>query len=279
MNNLRMFCISMNANHLNFIKEINYLPVGLGKDSFSSEWFRDNTGINITEKNNYYGEYTFHYWLWKNYIDLDEMKGGWIGFCQYRKFWSVKKKDLLPNSLKQLKTLLLTKIPESYQNVDVILGDELSTTNFKIMKFLKKGLKLILNKPSYLFKKNKRNIKFHFDLMHGYDNLDKAIDLLDDENRKDFKDFVNTKTSFNPQNMFICNSMEILKNYYSTIFPWLERCEVKFGFRNLAGYGKIRIYTFLAERFMSYWFQKNYKCKTMPIIFYDIKKDFNHKPL
>ena len=279
MNNLRIFCISMNSNHLNFIKEINYLPVGLGKDNFLSEWFRDNTGINITEKNNYYGEYTFHYWLWKNYIDLDEMKGGWIGFCQYRKFWSAEKKDLLPNSLKQLKTLLLTEIPESYQNVDVILGEELSTTNFKIMKFLKKGLKLILNKPSYLFKKNKRNIKFHFDLMHGYNNLDKAIDLLDDENRKDFKDFVNTKTSFNPQNMFICNSKEILKNYYSNIFPWLERCEAKFGFKNLSGYGKIRIYTFLAERFMSYWFKKNYKCKTMPIIFYDIKKDFNHKPL
>ena len=274
-----MFCLTMNSNHLNFIKEINYIPVGLGKDNFSNEWFRDNTGINITKKNNYYGEYTFHYWLWKNYIDLDEMKGGWIGFCQYRKFWSAEKRDLLPNSLKQLKTLLLTEIPESYQNVDVILGDELSTTNFKMMKFLKKGLKLILNKPSYLFKKNERNIKFQFDLMHGYNNLDKAIDLLDDENRKDFKDFVNTKTSFNPQNMFICNSKEILKNYYSTIFPWLERCEAKFGFRNLIGYGKIRIYTFLAERFMSYWFQKNYKCKTMPIIFYDIKKDFNHKPL
>ena len=140
----------MNSNHLNFIKEINYIPVGLGKDNFSNEWFRDNTGTNITEKNNYYGEYTFHYWLWKNYIDLDGMEGGWIGFCQYRKFWSIGKKDLLPNSLKQLKTLLLTKIPESYQNVDVILGDELSTTNFKIMKFLKKGFKLILNKPSYL---------------------------------------------------------------------------------------------------------------------------------
>ena len=25
--------------------------------------------------------------------------------------------------------------------------------------------------------------------------------------------------------------------------------------------------------------KKNYKFKTMPIIFYDIKKDFNYKPL
>ena len=33
----------------------------------------------------------------------------------------------------------------------------------------------------------------------------------------------------------------------------LERCEEIFGF-NLEGYGKIRIYGFLAERYLSYWF-------------------------
>ena len=38
MNNLRMFCLTMNANHLNFIKEINYIPVGLGTDNFSKEY-------------------------------------------------------------------------------------------------------------------------------------------------------------------------------------------------------------------------------------------------
>ena len=109
--------------------------------------------------------------------------------------------------------------------------------------------------------------------MHGYNNLGKAIDLLDDENRKDFKDFVNTKTSFNPQNMFICKSKKKLKSYYEDLFPWLERCEKLFGFENLKEYGLIRIYTFLAERFMPYWFRKNTKSTLMPIIFYDIRKD------
>ena len=71
----------------------------------------------------------------------------------------------------------------------------------------------------------------------------------------------------------ICKSKKILENYYSTLFPWLERCEKIFGFENLKGFGLIRIYTFLAERFMSYWFQKNTKSKTMPIVFYDIRKD------
>ena len=62
MNNMKMFCISLNANHLNFIKEIGYIPTGLGKDNFSEEWFRDNTGKNVSEKNRKDGEYTFHYW-------------------------------------------------------------------------------------------------------------------------------------------------------------------------------------------------------------------------
>ena len=111
--------------------------------------------------------------------------------------------------------------------------------------------------------------------MHGENSLDKAIDLLDDENREDFRQYVNTEVSFNPHNMFICKSKQTLKNYYEVIFPWLEKCEKLFGFKNLKGFGQIRIYTFLAERFMPYWFKKNTRSMTLPIIFYDIRKDFN----
>ena len=107
--------------------------------------------------------------------------------------------------------------------------------------------------------------------MHGEGNLEKAISLLDHEYKKDFEEYVNTEVSFNPHNMFICNSKKILNDFYSVIFPWLERCENKFGF-NLEGYGLKRIYGFLAERFMSYWFQKNTKIKTIPIYYYDIGK-------
>ena len=50
------------------------------------------------------------------------------------------------------------------------------------MKFLKKGLKIIIKNPRVLVDENSRNIKFHFDLMHGENNLYRAINLLDDEN-------------------------------------------------------------------------------------------------
>ena len=85
-----MFCITLDNNHYQKIKDFGYFPVGLGPKIKNENFLRDNTGHNMTKKNPYYGEYTFHYWLWKNY--LDSIKTEWVGFCQYRKFF-VKKKS------------------------------------------------------------------------------------------------------------------------------------------------------------------------------------------
>jgi len=168
-----------------------------------------------------------------------------------------------------LKKNLIKNIPDRYNQFDTILGEPLFINQFKFSKFIKKNLLKVLGNPILLFDKNKRNIKFHFDLMHGKGNLDKAISLLDKNDRSDFNDFVNKETSFNPHNMFICKSKKFLNSYYETIFPWLKRCENEFGF-NLEGYGLKRIYGFLAERFMSYWFKKYTNYSTLPIIFKDI---------
>ena len=54
MKNLNMFCLSLEPKHYNFIKELGYLPVGLGEKDFSKEWFSDRLGINISKKNKYY---------------------------------------------------------------------------------------------------------------------------------------------------------------------------------------------------------------------------------
>ena len=270
---MKMFCITLEPNHYETIKKFGYTPVGLGKKDFNISWFTDKSKINISKKNKNYGEYTFHYWLWKNY--LDKINDEWIGFCQYRKFWSFKNKNLFPNSLEELEETVIKEVPSDYDDFEVLLGEESSVANLKAMKFLKRGLKLLIKKPSYtfnLFSKKKRNIKFHFDMWHGSIYLEKAIELLDSENKKDFNDFVINSSSFNPHNMFICKSKKKLQEYYSVIFPWLKRCEDEFGFGNLKGYGETRIYGFLAERFMSYWFQKNSKFKTIPIVFYDIRK-------
>ena len=266
-----MFCLTMRNEDLNLIKLLGYTPVGLGRNIKSEEFLRDNNQINISNKNPFYGEYTFHYWLWKNHLDkLDE---GWFGFCQYRKFWG--KNTLLGNNINifDFKDIVKTDISNEDDMYESIIGTPIHINQFKLSKFLKKNFINIIKQPSFLYNKNKRNIKFHFDLMHGNGNLEKAINLLDLEEKKDFTYFVNNEVSFNPHNMFICKSKSLLNKYYSSIFPWLERCENEFGF-NLEGYGLKRIYGFLAERYMSYWFKKYTKYKLQPIIYKNIK-EFN----
>ena len=267
MNNLKIYCISLEPSHLKLIQKIGYVPVGLGKKFFNNEWVSDNTGNNIAFKNDNYGEYTFHYWLWKNNkIKFD----GWIGFCQYRKFWKKNSSNYVVNNLSDLDNLILKEIPNELQSYETIIGESLFINQFRFSKFIKKNFLKILKKPILLFDKNKRTIKFHFDMMHGDGNLDRAISLLDTENRKDFSNFVNSEISFNPHNMFICKNKNILKSYYDSLFPWLEECEKIFGFESLKGFGLKRIYGFLAERYMSYWFKKNTKYYLLPIHFKDI---------
>ena len=261
-----MFCITSNDDHLELIKKIGYLPVRTGEGNHPKGFFTDNTKDNISFKNPNYGEYSFHYWLWKNY--LNELKNDWIGFCQYRRFWTFNQ-NIEIKDFNNFRNIIVRSIPEEYQNYDVILGTPMPINQFRLSKFVKKNLSTFIKNPSLIFDKKKRNLKFHFDMMHGQGNIDTAIELLDKHDRNDFKNFLNNSVSFNPNNMFICKSSKILDNFYQSIFPWLERCEKKFGF-NLEGYGLKRIYGFLAERYMPYWFQKNTKVKTIQIIFKDL---------
>ena len=82
-----MFCITLDPNHIDYIQKLNYTPVGLGDKPFPKNCISDKTGDNISEKNKFYGEYTFHYWFWKNEIKKIN-DGDWVGFCAYRRFWS-----------------------------------------------------------------------------------------------------------------------------------------------------------------------------------------------
>ncbi len=262
-----MFCLTLDKNHLKKIKMLGYTPVGLGESDFSSEWFTDKNGETISKKNPFYGEYTFHYWIWKNYIS--EINSEWVGFCQYRKFWTENIINIKISSLNQLNQRIIKEIPKNLSNYESFIGDPFYVNQFRFTKFIKRNFKKMVLNPSLFFNSKKRTIKFHFDMWHGDGNLDKAIQLLDNDERNDFKQFSESKTFFNPHNMFICRP-NILVRYYNSIFPWLKRCEEVFGFENLKGFGLKRIYGFLAERYLSYWFTKYTNHKTLPIYFKDI---------
>ena len=103
---------------------------------------------------------------------------------------------------------------------------------------------------------------------HGYGNLDKAIDLLDDDDKNDFRNFVNKSISFNPHIMFI-SKPKIINKWFNILFPWLERCEGIFKLDDLHGYDTTRLFAYLAERYLSFWFKKYTNFIEQPWVFID----------
>ena len=50
-------------------------------------------------------------------------------------------------------------------------------------------------------------------MMHGMDFLEKAISQLNEEDKNDFSQYLNSQTMLNPANMFICRSRKKWMNY------------------------------------------------------------------
>ena len=264
---MKIYCISIYNENYDFFKSNNLIPVGIGRKSFNDNWLNDNGKDNISSKNDNFGEYTFHYNLWKNGF-LKE-NDNWTGFCTYRRFW-VKKNSKSPKTFSDLKDILLTQVPKEWEDYDVVLPESLKLGKLKLMKIIKNDFKQLLKKPTLMF--NKCTIKDHFNLFHGNYFIEEAINLLDENIKNDFEKYLNNH-EFNPHNLFICKNNLLIKRYYQNVFEWLFKCEKKFENLRLDTFGKKRIYGFLAERFMPYWFRKNSKYLEWPILFRDLNDE------
>jgi hypothetical protein len=278
MKNFKMFCLSLYEHTLSNIKKLKYIPVGLGVENFSTNWLSDKTKNNISFKNSYYGEYTFHYWLWKNYLNKIP-DNYWIGFCTYRRYWA-KDNNLNSEELNKkvnknnFTSLVMNKISPKWKDYEVILGEEKFINKIKFMKIIKNGGIFSIFRNFKSFISNDANIKFHFDVFHGNGLINKAIKVMDLKERENFRNYINTQKSFTRDNLFICKSKKILSYYYKSVFNWLNRCEDLFGF-DMRKWHQIRIYTFLAERYVGYWFKKYTNSIEWPIIFFDTHKNTN----
>lgn len=93
-----------------------YKIIAVGKNKIEyKDMLRDNTGINIAEKNPNYCELTAHYWLWKNLND--EYNN--IGLVHYRRFFGKKRFFSAPDNI-----LSVTEINKLLSKADIILPKE-----------------------------------------------------------------------------------------------------------------------------------------------------------
>jgi hypothetical protein len=264
MKNLITFCIT-NVPNLN-LENLDLTLVGVGKNKFSEKYIDCINGNNIQFKEKYYSELTFHYWLWKNKLDnLEDDK--WYGFCQKRRFW-LKENSPEINNFDELNLNILREIPIEWEKYDAFVCNPIPVSPAKKIKILKRGFRNWILNPTIFFDTKKHNIKLQFDMFHGHGILEKSISVMKKKYQKPFLNFINNNTEFNPHIMFI-SKKKIIKHWCEDLFEWLLNCETLFGFKNLIGYDKNRLYAYLAERYLSFWFQYNYNVKNCSWTFFD----------
>ena len=264
MKSLEIFCVTnKRIQHLEFFF---YNLCWVGKETVPENYLKCDHGDNIFYKEAFYSELTFHYWYWKNLLNLEV--DDWVGFCQKRRFWIKKSSKGIKIDKKNFKDHLLVEADNEWNKYDAIICDPISVNNVKKIKMLKRGFKNIIQEPRIFFDSRKQSLKFHFDMHHGKGNIDQAINLLNENDKKDFFNFLENNTMFNPHIMFIAKP-KIINNWFNDLFSWLFKCEEVFGFEKLHGYDTTRLYAYLAERYLSFWFRKNTQFLEWPHITLD----------
>ena len=74
MQDLKIYCFTLHEYTV-----LNKMPkyiklLGLGKNNFSKEYLDEKKGLNINSLNEYYGEATGLYWIWKNELKQMDKK-------------------------------------------------------------------------------------------------------------------------------------------------------------------------------------------------------------
>tara|TARA_Y100001970_G_scaffold290738_1_gene425537 strand:- start:59 stop:895 length:837 start_codon:yes stop_codon:yes gene_type:complete len=277
---MKIYCITHKP--LEYIKKLNLTPFGVGPSNFPNDFLDEKKGINIADKNKYYSETSFHYWYWKNILKT-KPKDEWFGMCQYRRYFvKYKYKDLIDNingqgyysgiyNLDDLRNMLQLEPSEEWNSFDVILCEPWNVTIRSKTKLFKRGFRSLINDPTILFDKKKQNIKLHFEMFHGYSNLQNAINILPEKDKDDFVNYISSNNMLPGHCIFFSKNNNLIDKFYTELFEWLFKCEKVFGFA-LKGYDNQRIYSFLTERYMPFWFNKYAKVKYWPWLYCDITK-------
>lgn len=222
---MKIFIITHKVFDKPLLEDI-YIPFQVGA-VYKPEigYLRDDTGDNISFKNNSYCELTGLYWIWKN-VDDDI-----IGLCHYRRYF-VTLYGKIMNILWHKSSGFYNKknISKKLQKCDIIVHN---------YTFFRTSVKQQYTQGHYLS-----------DLIE----LEKIIYNYYYEYYSAFKHVMNGH-KVRLLNMFIIKK-EYLDKYCEWLFTILEILEKKIDICKYDSYQK-RVFGFLAERLLDVWIYKN----------------------
>ncbi|MCR1896519.1 DUF4422 domain-containing protein [Ligilactobacillus murinus] len=204
-----------------------YLPLQVGKDPENFKGFlRDNTGDNISAKNENYCELTAQYWATKN--RTADVKG----LVHYRRFFSNGKRNFFAS------------VDKKYQDI---------MTSETLQKALQEYDMILPKKRNYYIETSWS----HYEHVHHIKDLETTRQVLV-EKYPDYVSFFDQavkRRSVHMFNMMIAKS-ELFDAYTTWLIDVLSEVEKRTDISDYTPYEK-RIYGFISELLLDVWVDKN----------------------
>lgn len=226
-----------------------FQPLFIGAHSLEGCAFslKDNIGENISAKNNYYGELTGQYCVWKNL--LSKLSTEYIGFCNYTKFLDFNISDTDNIVFKDTIILEFSKVVEKY-------------TEENIFNFIQ-GSDIVL--PQKILTP-KRLYDLYLD-SSPKEEIDSAISII----KEDYPDYFKTVQKIINGNEIYANLVFVIKRelfgeYVQWIFDILTKLEQKI---NMSKYEKLTekndVFANIAEVLLNVWIEHMLENKNIKI--------------
>ena len=125
MSKIKFYCVT--NKKVSFLKTQEYNLAWVGKNEAPKNYITCDKDENIYHKEKFYSELTFHYWYWKNLLNL-EHKDQWVGFCQKRRYWV--KKNYLNNKIDntEFHKNFLYEAQDEWNNFNAIICEQVQNT-------------------------------------------------------------------------------------------------------------------------------------------------------
>ncbi|WGE71454.1 DUF4422 domain-containing protein [Actinobacillus equuli subsp. haemolyticus] len=239
---ISIYSVYHKASHL---VENSYIkPIQVGNDSnIDGILYRDNQGINITEKNGTYCELTAQYWAWKN-----DTRSDYLGIMHYRRFFDFNKKE-------QRELNMWGIIEEPEFNLDFTKKYGLTEQEIEEQVF---GYDLVLPLEWNVKQAGWKNIKHNYvnSVYHHERDLDTTRNVVKElypEYLSFFDETMNSSVGYFT-NMFILKR-ELFDAYSEWLFNILEEVERRV---DISSYDvqERRVFGYLSERLFNVWLSK-----------------------
>lgn len=220
-----------------------YMPIQVGKaiSSIDLGFQGDDTGDNISDRNDWYAELTAMYWAWKNLKGVD-----YIGLCHYRRYFNFHTKGL------------------SYSEYQIVKTEEIKKLNLDLPD-VEKGLKhydVILPK----FKYYSTNLFRDYSFIHNSEEIRFLIKVIKQYYPAYYPALSQTLkcNKLLHYNMYIM-SWQQFDSYSSWLFDVLDTLDKKFKSVHYTPLQR-RVFGFMGERLMTtYAIHHHWKIKHYPL--------------